>query len=184
MGWISQLLDLLSRPFIWWVIIAPWEGGIRSRLGKRVTVLQPGIHWRFPFIDRVYIQSVRLRMLSDSGQTMTTKNGKVVTISIALQYSIVDIGKVYASIANPEATLIFQSQGLIAQLVSTTDSDTLTPQMIEEKVTALFPANEWGLGQIKVWVTSFAYVRTLRLLSDTYRQFGMNNDLDNQQHVK
>lgn len=184
MTWVTQLLDLLSGPFIWWVIIAPWETAIRTRLGKHVSVLGPGIHWRFPFVDKVFIQSSRLRMLSDFGQTMTTKDGKVVTVALAIQYRVDDIRKLFMGIAHPESTLTHRVQGLLAQLVSDTLSSDLTPKFIEESVVAQVPSEEWGLAEVKVWITSFACVKTFRLMMDDVRGFGANNDLDYQPPAK
>lgn len=184
MGWVSQVLELLSKPFIWWVVVAPWESGIRSRLGKHITVLGPGIHWRFPFIDRVYIQSVRLRMISDSGQTMTTSDGKAVTISVAIQYCIIDIHRLFTEVAHPESTLLHHVHGLIAQTVSQTTSAELSPTMLEEKVTAQTPSEKWGLGQVKVWIISYAIVKTYRLMMNEYRSFSAGNDLDAAAQVK
>jgi len=182
--WISQIFDLLSRPFIWWVVVAPWEAGIRSRLGKNATILNPGIHLRLPFIDRVYLQSTRLRMISDSGQTMTTKDGKVVTVAVACQYAIADIKKLYMEIAHPESTLLFHVQGLITQIVSQSDSKALSPKSLQEEIGKDIPAEQWGLEQVKVWVINFALVKTYRLLMNDYRNFNPSNDLDQQLHVK
>lgn len=123
-------------------------------------------------------------MLYHPGQTMTSKDGKVCTIAIALQYAINDIEKLYREIANPESTIIFQAQGLIAKVISESDSSVLTLPMIEEAVAQQVPAKQWGLGQFRVWITSFAYVKTYRIMNDGWHQPSMNNDLDNQQHVK
>lgn len=53
----------------------PWEAALRVRLGRRVVMLGPGFHLRIPFLDRTFVRSVRLRTISDSGQTVVTQDG-------------------------------------------------------------------------------------------------------------
>ena len=64
MEWLSTIVRSLWRPFQWWVVVAQWELGLRIRLGKKTKALNPGIHFRIPFLDRIYIQSARLRTIS------------------------------------------------------------------------------------------------------------------------
>lgn len=56
-----EILRSFWRCFIWWVVIQPWEQGIRVRLGKKRVRLEPGIHFRIPYLDAVFKQSNRLR---------------------------------------------------------------------------------------------------------------------------
>ena len=175
MGWISRVFDILSRPLIWWVVCAPWESGVRVRLGKTAIPLAPGVHLRIPFLDRIFVQSVRLRMISDTGQTVMTADGKVVTIAVSIQYAIADIRRLYLSVSCPEATLLQRAQGLIARLVAVTPSTDLSSAMIEEKVSAQLPAAEWGLDQVRLWVTSYAFVKTYRLLMNEYRSYSLGS---------
>jgi regulator of protease activity HflC (stomatin/prohibitin superfamily) len=180
MTWLSQFFAIFSKPFQWWVTIAPWESGLRVRLGKTAIVLGPGPHFRIPFLDRIYVQGVRLRMLSDSGQTIATRDGKVLTVAVAIQYAIADIKKLYMSANSPEMTLLSLVQGQIAELVSRSDSSELSPSKLGERVSEVMPSVEWGLSQVKVWVTGYAYVRTYRLLMNEYRNHGGLTDLDSQ----
>jgi regulator of protease activity HflC (stomatin/prohibitin superfamily) len=179
MTWLSQLFGFF-RAFQCWIVIAPWEAGLLVRMGKHASVLSPGPHFRIPFVDRVFVQAVRLRSISDSGQTMATKDGRVLTIAVALSYAIESIEKLYNSVSNPEATLLFQVQGLIAEIVANANSDTLTPKIIEERVADKIPATEWGLGQVRLMVTTFAYVKVYRLLNYEYRSLSNANELESQ----
>lgn len=68
MTYIGQLIEFIQRMFVWWVIVQPWEKGIHVRMGKRVKVLNEGIHLRIPFIDQVNIQTTRLRVMQGGSQ--------------------------------------------------------------------------------------------------------------------
>jgi regulator of protease activity HflC (stomatin/prohibitin superfamily) len=179
MTWLSQLFGMF-RPLQWWIVIAPWESGLRVRLGKVASVLTPGFHWRIPFLDRIFVQSVRLRMISDSGQTMTTRDGRTLTLAVAVGFAISDIRRLYESVNNPDATLLHQVQGIVARLIAATDSSALTPAMIEADVQARMPSTEWGLSSVRVLVTTFAYVRVYRLLNYEYRQLSSSNDIESE----
>ncbi len=176
MNWLSQILGFF-KSFQFWIVIAPWESGLRVRLGKSAVVLGPGPHFRMPFIDRLFIQSVRLRTISDSGQTMVTRDGKVVSLSVAVSYEIADIEKLYRSVCNPEATLLHQVQGLVADFIAKSDSEALRPATIEESVSKSMPSTEWGLGKVKLMVTTFAYARVIRLMTYEYRNLTGTNEM-------
>jgi hypothetical protein len=71
-----------------WVTIAPWEQGLRVRLGQRVKLLRAGIHLKLPIIDVLYIQTVRARISALGRQIAATRDGKAVTLSGAVGYAI------------------------------------------------------------------------------------------------
>ena len=73
---MEQLIAWLSRivnSWKFWVVVAPWEVGVLVRLGKRARALQPGPHWRFPFLDQITLVNTRLRVLTTPA--VTIRNG-------------------------------------------------------------------------------------------------------------
>jgi regulator of protease activity HflC (stomatin/prohibitin superfamily) len=175
MNWLSQILGFF-RTFQFWIIIAPWEQALRVRLGKTAAVLRPGPHFRMPFIDRIFVKPVRLRTISASGQTMATRDGKVLTISVAISYAIADIRQLYMTVCDPEGTMLHQIEALIAETIAATDSKEISPAVIERAVNSKLPGSQWGLDQVKLMVTTFAFVKTFRLLNYEYRSLSTNND--------
>ena len=167
MMWVTNLLRSLSKPFQWWVVVAPWEQGLRVRLGKRTALLLPGIHWRIPYLDRVYRLCTRKRIVSETGQTITTADGKVVTIGVAIQYAVVDARLLFETVARPESTLLALAQAIVADYVCREKSEMLTSATVQEHVTEHLDVNAWGLGNVEAYVTTFAFVRTYRLLQHT-----------------
>jgi regulator of protease activity HflC (stomatin/prohibitin superfamily) len=177
MTWLSQLFGFF-RAFQIWIVIAPWEAALRIRLGKRVTVLSSGIHFRIPFLDRIFVQSVRLRTVSDSGQTITTKDGKMLTLAVAVSYEIDDIKKLYLTVNTPETTLLNQIQGVIAEFVAVRQSSEISPSTIEYHVTKKVKHCDWGLSSVKVMVTTYAFVKVYRLLNYEYRRTSSADKLE------
>ncbi len=183
--WIGQLFTSLAQPFKWWIVIASWEGALRIRLGKVTSELGPGIHLRVPLLDRIYVQSLRLRSIFGAGQTMTTKDGQVISVAVALEYGVKSLLQVYETLANPEAVLLFRVQGLISQHISQASSDALTPQSIQAAVNAELPFTDWGMDRLKVHVVTFAFVKTYRLLMNEYPNYtGLNGMEDDHKAVR
>ena len=102
---MSAIIDVLRsfwRLFIWWVVVQPWEQGIRVRLGKRRKRLSPGLSFRIPYVDVVYKQSVRLRYTTTTPQTVSSSDGVALTVSGQLGYLISDIDKLYDTLQQAE----------------------------------------------------------------------------------
>lgn len=118
MNWVKELIDYLSKIFQWYIMVSPWEKGIRIRLGNRQKLLNPGTHFRIPFIDTVYVQPCRIRVAHLSAQTATSKDGHSVTFAIAVGYSIADIEKLYNSVNEPERTIANIVQGEATHYIS------------------------------------------------------------------
>jgi len=177
MTWLSQIFGMF-KTFQCWITIAPWESALRVRCGRSAVPLGPGVHPRVPFIDRIFVQAVRLRPIFDTGQTIATKDGRVLTVSFVIYYSIRDMLTMYQTVSNPESMLIGRVQGVISRVVTSTRSEDLTPGTIEAAVTADLNVVDWGLGEVKLEVTTFAYVRTYRLINYEYRSLSAANELE------
>lgn len=170
MTWLSQLFSAASQPFQWWVIVAPWEQALRIRRGKTAKLLGPGMHFRIPFLDRVYRQSLRKRVVTDTGQTVTTKDGKVVTVAIAATFEVSDLLKLYGALANPEVVLLTKIQSRVTAHVAATDAADLSPTSIERAgVPDSQLCRDWGIASVELAVIGFAFVQTYRLLMNDYR---------------
>lgn len=172
-----RLLAAFKRPLVWWIVVAEWEQGVRVRLGKTSTSLGPGIHLRIPFLDRVYVQSVRLRTIEDSGTTATTKDGKTVTISFALSFSIVSMIDFYRSMASPEQTLTTRVSASIVEAVAQLESSEVSQASIQGAA-SVGDTDAFGLSEIDIQITAVAVCRTYRVLSRAYRSGVGLGDLD------
>lgn len=166
MNYIKDTLDYLSKLFQWWIIIQPWERGIRTRFGNRLLVLCPGTHFRIPFFDTVYIQTIRMRVVSMPPQTITTKDGKTITVVCAAGYSISDVYKLYNTLYQPEATICNLVQGEISEYVALHDLIDCKPREIEEHVFSNLNINDQGIKYEYVKMVGYAVVKTYRLIQD------------------
>lgn len=174
-SWLTPLAHAFAQPFKWWFVVAPWEQALRIRLGKRAVLMGPGIHFRLPFLDRVYRQSMRLRTIRDEGQTMTTADGRVLTISVGVEFEVADLRRLYESLANPEVVLLVRVRSVLAQEITTTHSSELTPASLQR---AFEVPRDWGLKSVRVFVVGFAYTRTYRLIQSHCYETTTNLDVN------
>jgi regulator of protease activity HflC (stomatin/prohibitin superfamily) len=166
MNYFKEVLDYLSKIFQWWVIVEPWEAGLRVRFGKRIKLLEGGIYFRIPFFDAVFIQETRMRMISINPQTVTSKDGKTITIFSSVGYSIRDIKKLYVTIAQPDSTIANTVLSAIADHVSSNEALKCFPADIESAVQNKLKSTDYGISFEHIKVTGYSVVRTYRLIQD------------------
>lgn len=160
------LLDRLGRLLAWWVIVTPWEEALRVRRGKDVRRLAAGVHFKVPIVDIVYKQSVRLRSVTLPVQTITTKDGKTVTLAATMSYSIRDLRRLYETLHHAEDTVRNLCLAAIASYVQTADSTACSPESIGATAMATLRLDDYGVRCEAVQLTDFAFVRTHRLIMD------------------
>ena len=166
MQWISTMFQTMARPLKWWVVVASWEQGLRVRLGKRTARLDPGIHFRFPFLDRIYVQSTRLRVTQAQSQSISTKNGDTITFGLAVKYQIEDIVVMYQAAACVDQVLLYEAVSRAAHLIAAVEThDGVTAAKLEQKVGKDMPSTKYGLCDVEVSVLNFCRARCYRLIS-------------------
>jgi len=93
MNQIKDFLDYVLNAFKIWVIIQPWEQGLIVRAGNKIRQVNGGIYFKIPYIDSVYVQESRVRMVQVSMQTLTTKDLHTITLNSAFGYKILELKK-------------------------------------------------------------------------------------------
>lgn len=166
MGSIKELLQYLFNAVKFWIIVQPWEQGLRVRFGRFVKQLKGGLYFRIPYIDSLYIQSVQLRVIQLPMQTLTSKDLKTITINGVIGYSICDVEKLYKTLYHPEFTLSNLAMSELAEFIYHNCLADIKPKAIEMAVSKKLHAGDYGI-KIKYFrLTSFAVVRTYRLIQD------------------
>ena len=177
---LKLLFQQLSKIFLWWVIINPWELGIRVRLGKYTKLLGPGIHFRIPGMDKVYAQNTRMEALDVPNQTLTTLDGKILTISVVVCFRIMDIELLYTNIQRVDQTIMGMVMGKVATSVTSLRSEECTPNKVEryvqDEINGL--ADDWGIEFYLISVNTFAYVKTYRLIGESTRSLWPEISMD------
>jgi len=112
--------------FIPWVIIDQYEQGVVLRLGKFKRVVNPGLSFIFPFgIEEVKYETVVRQTSYLDPQSLTTKDGKSVTLAGIIIYKIIDIRKFLLDIDDGEDDMNNIVYGIISDNVERNDWGTV-----------------------------------------------------------
>lgn len=166
MNQIKELFQYLFQSFKFWVIIQPWEQGLRVRAGKKIKRMNGGLYFRIPYLDSIYVQETRLRIADLAMQTLTSKDFKTITIGGCIGYSITDLEKLYKTLYLPEVTISNLSMSEISAFVFQNDMADISPSKLEEAVLKKLNTEDYGLKFEYFKINNFAVVRTLRLIQD------------------
>ncbi len=167
----AQLKNFVVNLFQWWVVITPWEQGVRVRMGRHETLLRAGIHLKLPIIDKVYKQPIRLRAQFVKGQTVTSADGKTLTIAGAIQYEIVDLLRLYRTLHNAHDVIEQKVQATLALYCAGVDAEWITPECLRDEVKQAVDLTTFGMRSRGYTVTNIAMVRTLRIVTGEIGDF-------------
>lgn len=116
----DKLLDILI--LIWndvWCfnIINENEKGLRLRFGKKNKILEPGLVFKYPFIDTIIKQYVKEDTIILPSQKLMTKDGVSITITGMVLYSVDDIEPFVLNASIPTQTVSDVAAGAISELI-------------------------------------------------------------------
>lgn len=117
--WISRLVTAWK----FWLIVSPWEIGIRVRIGRTAIELLPGPHWRIPFLDQVLIVNTRLRIASTPTVSLNseTNDNKVNCRKAIIGYRISDPLVAVQAFEAPSVAVTGHVQASIASSLPSTE---------------------------------------------------------------
>jgi hypothetical protein len=149
------VLSRLFSSWKFWIVVSPWDVGVRVRMGKVAATLRPGPHLRIPGLDEIVMVNTRLRMCSTPTVTIAGSNAnktRVVTANVA--FTVADPVRAMLAYTDSASALAALAQAAIA-----------TGKTQEEALAALreeFGAH--GVDVSAVYYTENVEVRTLRLM--------------------
>lgn len=151
-----------------WYVCEPYEAGVLTRLGKFVTVLEPGFHWCVPLgIDHVSTEHTVPRTHMLGPQSATTKDGRQIGFEAVITVRVSDIRKALLEVEHSEDAVRDSCAGTIGQVLSTcTWDDIIGDEAVLEKITkACRPKGfRFGIEVMQVQFSSMALTRSIRLL--------------------
>lgn len=166
--WLAELIKGAKC----WITVLPWELAVRVRAGKHTAQLGPGLHFRIPYLDDVRVVNTRLRVAPVPSHTLSTKDGKAVTVAGAVGFCINDPLAASTRFHYAESTCAVLAQKHMARyIVARTVAELNVPELEAEVVSVLTKECKGaGLAFEFMSVTDFAIVRTIRLMQESWRQ--------------
>lgn len=168
----DKLVDLFIqfiKIFQFTLIIAPWQRAIRLRLGKFHSILEPGLHFYFPFwIDRVVGESVVMETMQIKPQSLTTKDGKTVVVTAVVTFRIEDIRTFLLDVEGRNNAVEDSTYGSISSYVmKKTWEELVALDDLGNELTKTVrrQAKRYGVDIISVQIMDFIQCRPLRLIT-------------------
>ncbi len=101
------------------------ELGVKLRFGEYVGTVDPGLHWKPTFMDKVTPIDVQAINSMPTSGFMLTRDENVVRVEMDVQYRIADPYLYLYSVQNPEDTLTQAMDSALRYVVGHTDLDSV-----------------------------------------------------------
>lgn len=169
----DKLIDVLLtsiKVFQFFDVINTWERGVVCRFGKPHRDVEPGFIWILPFfIEKVWSITTVPDVEKLDGQTLTTEDGKIVTLRGVVTYKVVDARKALLEVTTVKSSLEDACSGEIGRLVSETAAENLTAARFWSRLTRACQsrAGEWGIEIVRVQLSDVAISRNIRLWTES-----------------
>jgi len=165
--WLISLL----RDAKFWFSVRPWEKGVLVHLGKYTKVSSPGFHWKWPVLDEVYMVNTRLRLAPATTQTVSTNDGKIVTLGLNIGFSISNPLQALATYQHPENSVAVLCHNYAADYIISKDSNDIDINELSDYILCGLRESDPndGINPEFVKVTNFILsspARTIRLVQD------------------
>jgi len=168
---IKEIIQLIRQVFTWFVIVSPWERGVRVRMGKHMREMMPGVHLRVPFIDRFYRQSIRRRSVLIPAMTLTTSDEKTITVGAFFWYEIQNIIALYDTLHDAHDTIESEVSGLMSRYVVSHTHAECQAEKLSAYVIENLDLEKYGIGGFDFAISNHAEHKTYRLITGETRQW-------------
>lgn len=147
-------------------IVQVYEGGVVLRLGKYQRTVGPGLVWKWPVIDTVFLANTVITTMRLLPQSLTTKDDVGVVIAAMVRFQIVDVKPYVTEVYDQKDVLADITMGSIRRTVLKLTYKELVEGEPETTVAKLVrdSVNRYGFKVHNVTFIDLARVRSLRLI--------------------
>jgi hypothetical protein len=169
----DRIFDFIADAWEWlipWVVIDAYEMGVVLRWGKFSRVVSPGLSFVWPLgIEDVKYETVVRQTVYLDPQSLTTSDGKSITVAGIIVFEISDIRKYLLDIDDGEDDMSNMVYGIISDCVEDTEWKDITSPAFNGRVyaKASLECNKYcGVFVIGIKWSDKATARNIRLWND------------------
>jgi regulator of protease activity HflC (stomatin/prohibitin superfamily) len=168
---IDKLIDVILQfadDLKCWQVVDYYERGMRLRFGKKYgEALEPGIHWKIPFVDNVLSILIKPTTMRLPEQTVTTLDGFSVVVKSIIKYSVSDPVTLMLEVNDPIDAVADMTQGIIRNTIIDTEYNYCNNVEFNKAITTKVraEAKKWGVAVDVVTITDFGKMMSIRLLN-------------------
>ena len=160
---IEAILNFLAS-LCFFTVVNPDEAGVHLRGGMIHKVIGEGFHWQYPIYDEIQTIPTSEQAIDLPNQTMTTRDGKTVTISGTIRYEVVCPERTLFNVTDYDESLQVLSMEVIGTEVPLIDHNESSKKLRKKVCDRLEGvASRWGINIIEVGITDNAESIAVRL---------------------
>lgn len=163
---LIEVIVTFIHDFLPFKIVDQWEKGVHLSFGKFKKVVYPGLNWKIPFFDKIWVTPVITQTVNLKPQTVTSSDDKSVVLTSILRYHIDDVEKFLLGVMHANDVLVDTTQGIIRDIVEDTTWDDLvdltnrvTPKVNKE-------VKKWGIHVELISFPDLGEIQTMRIITD------------------
>lgn len=165
----DKLIDLIVtfiHDILPFKIVDQWESGVHLKFGKFHKVVQPGLNWKMPFFDKIWLTPVITQSVHLKPQTLTTLDDRSIVLTTILRYHVVDVKSFLLNVMHANDVLIDTTQGIIRDIVENTSWEELVnlTEFVTPEVNS--QVSKWGILVERVSFPDLGEITTYRLIGD------------------
>ena len=159
---IQQFGHAMSPVFV----VDMWEKALVLRLGKFEDIKDPGLHWKIPFVDSVWHQTVVTQSIHLHPQSITSLDYRNIVVRAIVRYDIKDCFLFLTKLAHPTDVLVDTTGAMIREIIEERNWEDLVDIEVELTEKIGRKVAEWGINIDKVTLTDLAEINSVRVISD------------------
>lgn len=167
---IDKLIEFI-RDFIglfrFFEVVDPYQRGVQLRLGTFKRVLEPGFYFILPFgIDRVMTENVVTETMTTLPQSLTTKDGQAVVVSLVVTFRISDVKVFLLEVEGRNAVIGDIAYGATANFIMSRTWEELASCTLDKDLSKTIRAatKRYGVEIVQVQPSDFQRCRSLRIV--------------------
>ena len=159
---IQQFGHAMSPVFV----VDMWENALVLRFGKFDDIKEPGLHWKIPFVDSVWHQTIVTQSIHLHPQSITSLDYKNIVVRAIVRYDINDTYLFLTKLAHPTDVLVDTTGAMIREIIEERNWEDLVDIEVELTEKIGQKVSEWGINIEKVTLTDLAEINSVRVISD------------------
>lgn len=136
------------------VFVLEYKKGVLFRAGRFLKILEPGWHFRIPFVDSVYMENVVNKTICIREVNITTKDGNSVSIAAKFNVKVDDIYKSSVITDDWRGNIVDVGRGIISKELVKYSWDEICNDHVDEKIGDMIKAEALRIG-LKIWGFNF-----------------------------
>ena len=168
---VQIIVDIIKEYLIPWKVVYSGQLGVRWTLGKHVRNLKPGFYFFAPVLQHIETTASCYQEVDCLVQTFTTPDGKSLSFSANVGYTIYNAAKYFTEVYNFDSTIERSIRGHIFEMLHALPYEEIRNsipalrEVLRDKIHE--KATDWGVRIHQVQFTDFVFAPTYRLINET-----------------